>query len=175
MPTPEKEALVAQLRQDIEDGGGIYLTEFSRLTVEDMNKLRGEILAVGARLQVAKNRLLKLALQGTAAEALSEYLTGPTAITFCKDDPIAVAKTFAEFARQHEAVAIKAGLVEGKVLGRQQVEKLASLPPRDQLLAELLAQLVGPASGLVRVLSAALSDVVFTLQGIADKRQEAEA
>ena len=175
MPTPEKEALVAQLRQDIQDSDSLYLTEFRGLSVEDMNELRGRIRAVRARLHVAKNRLLKLAVQGTDAEALSEYLTGPTAITFCEDDPIAVAKAFADFAKDHEEVAIKAGLVEGRVLDRQQAAKIASLPPRPQLLAELLAQLTGPHSGLVRVLNAVFSDLVFTLQAIGDQRQKAEA
>ena len=175
MPTPEKEALVAQLREDIEASDSFYLAEFSELSVEDMNQLRAQMRGAQARLQVAKNRLLKLALQGTKAESLTEYLTGPTAITFCSDDPLAVAKIFAQFAQQHEAVAIKAGFVEGRVLDGQQATRLAALPPRPQILAELLAQIAAPSAGLIRVLAAAASELVFTLEAVAEKRQQTAA
>ena len=175
MPTPEKEALVAQLHQDIKDHPSIYLAEFHGLSVEDMNDLRGRILQAQGRFQVAKNRLLKLALQDTDAKQLTEYLDGATAITFCKDDPIAVAKVFATFAQQHEYVAIKAGVVEGRIVDRQQAAHIASLPPRRQLLAQVLAGLVAPATGLVRLLGAASSSLVFTLQAIADERQSKES
>lgn len=174
MPTPEKKALVAQLHDDIEGSSSFYLTEFHGLNVAAMNELRAQIRAAQGRLQVAKNRLLRLAVKGTKAEGLSEYLTGPTAITFCTDAPIAVAKVIREFAKQHEYVAIKAGLVEGKLLDRQQAQRIASLPPRGQLLAELLAAIAAPAVGLLRVLGAANSTLVFTLEAIADKRQQAE-
>ena len=175
MPTPEKEALVAQLRADMEAHDSFYLAEFSELSVAAMSQLRAQIRAAQARLQVAKNRLLKLALQGTEAEELTAYLTGPTAITFCSADPIAVAKVFTDFARQHDAVAIKAGFVEGRMLDRQQAARLAALPPRPQILAGLLAQLTSPAAGLTRVLGAAAAELVFTLESIAEKREQSEA
>ena len=174
MPTPEKEALVAQLHQDIEDHPSIYLAEFRGLSVRDMNDLRGRILQAQGRLQVAKNRLLKLALQDTDAQQLTQYLDGPTAIAFCGDDPIAVAKAFASFAQEHEHVAIKAGVVEGRVVDRQQAARIASLPPRLQLLAQALAGLIAPATGLVCLLGAAALSLVLTLQAIADERQQEE-
>ncbi len=174
MPTPEKKTLVAQLREDIQSNSSLYLTEFSGLNVETMNELRSQIRAAHGRLQVAKNRLLKLAIAGTAAEGLNEYLTGPTAIAFCGEAPIAVAKVISDFGRDHEYLAIKAGLVEGRVVDRQQSERMASLPPRQQLLSELLAGLISPAAGLLRVLAAATTDLVRALEAIADKRQQTE-
>jgi len=172
MPTPKKEALVEELRQATTNSETIYLTEFRHLNVAEMSELRGRVLEHEAYLRVTKNRLLKLAFAETNAEGLSEYLTGPTAVTFCSGEPIAVAKVLTNFGQDHQHLSIKAGLFEGQILGRQQVAQIARLPARDQLLAMVLAGLSGPASSLIRLLNAVTSQVVFTLDAVANKRKE---
>ncbi len=174
MPTSEKEALVAELRQATEESESIYLADFRHLNVAEMNELRGQILEHQAYLRVAKNRLLKLAFAGTDAEELSKYLTGPTAVAFCESDPIVVAKILTKFGQGHEHLAIKAGLFDGMIFDQEQMVRIAKLPPRDQLLAQLLASLIGPASSLVNLLGAVTSQFVFTLEAVADKRKQEE-
>ncbi len=174
MPTSQKEALVAELRQAAEDSESIYLAEFSHLKVAEMNELRGQILEHQAYLRVTKNRLLKLAFAGTDAEGLCEHLTGPTAVAFCQSDPIAVAKVLTDFGRAHEHLVIKVGLFDGMILGHERMAQIAQLPPRDQLLAQVLASLIAPASSVVNLLGAVTSQFVLTLQAIADKRKSEE-
>ncbi len=174
MPTPEKEALVAALREAADSSTSIYLTEFRHLNVAEMNELRGQILDKQARLRIAKNRLLKLAFVGTQAEGLIEFLSGPTAVTFCQTDPVAIAKVLTEFGKDHEYLALKAGLMDGQIFDQQQVMRLAELPPRDQLLAQTLAAIIAPASALVNLLGGITSQFVFTLDAIADQRQQQE-
>ncbi len=174
MPTPQKEAIVAELRQSIEDSEGIYLADFRHLDVSEMNELRGQILEHQAYLRIAKNRLLKLAFAGTDAEDLTKYLTGPTAVAFCESDPIVVAKILTDFGQNHEHLAIKAGLFDGMIFDQEQMGRIAKLPPRDQLLALLLSTLISPASSLVNLLGAVTSQFVFTLEAIADKRKQEE-
>jgi len=174
MPTPQKEALVAELRQATEDSESIYLAEFHHLSVGQMNELRGQILEYQAYLCVAKNRLLKLAFAGTDAEELCEHLIGPTAVAFCQSDSIAVAKVIADFARDHQHLAVKAGLFDGVILDQERMAQIAKLPPRDQLLAQVLAGLIAPASSVVNLLDAITSQFVLTLQAVADKRKAEE-
>ncbi len=174
MPAPQKEAIVAELRQAVEESESIYLAEFQNLNVAEMNELRGQILEHRAYLRVAKNRLLKLAFAETAAEELCEYLTGPTAVAFCQSDPIAVAKVLTEFGHDHQHLAVKAGLFDGMILDREQIAQIAQLPPRDQLLAQALTSLIAPASSMVNLLGAVTSQFLLTLQAVADKRKSEE-
>ena len=174
MPTPQKEALVAELRQATEDSESIYLAEFRHLNVTQMNDLRGQILEHQAYLCVTKNRLLKLAFAGTQAEELSEHLTGPTAVAFCQSDPIAVAKVLTKFGQDHQHLAVKVGLFDGMILDQERVAQIAQLPPRDQLLAQVLASVIAPASSMVNLLGAVTSQFLLTLQAVADKRKSEE-
>ena len=173
MPTPQKESLVAELREAVQNSAGIYLAEFRGLNVGEMSELRGRIIAAEGRLRVAKNRLLKLAFAGTPAEGLIEYLTGPTAVAFCRTDPMAVAKVLSAFGKDHEYVAIKAGLLDGQVWDGEQMARIAALPPRNVLLAQVLAGISAPLSGLVNLLGQVTGQFVFTLAAIADQRQTA--
>ncbi len=174
MPTPQKEALVAELRQATEDSESIYLAEFHHLNVSQMNDLRGQILEYQAYLCVTKNRLLKLAFAGTQAEELSEHLTGPTAVAFCQSDPIAVAKVLTKFGQNYQHLVVKAGLFDGMILDQERMAQIAQLPLRDQLLAQVLASLIAPASSMVNLLGAVTSQFVLTLQAVADKRKSEE-
>ena len=139
-----------------------------------MSELRGQILDNEARLRIAKNRLLKLAFAGTQAEGLIEFLSGPTAVAFCQADPIAVAKVLTGFGKDHDYLALKAGLMDGQIFDQQEVARLAELPLRAQLLAQVLAGISAPASALVNLLGGLTSQFVFVLDAIADERKQQE-
>jgi large subunit ribosomal protein L10 len=173
MPTPQKEQLVAQVAEELRQSAGFYLLSFSNLSVTEMNDLRGQVKAVGGRLQVIKNRLIKRALDEETAKALGPQLAGPTILAFCAEDAIAPAQVLDKFAADHPGLAFKAGWVEGQVFGSDQVQRIAKLPSREQILAEALSALQGPASALVGLFNAAIGELVFVMEAQIAKQEAA--
>jgi large subunit ribosomal protein L10 len=172
MPTQEKIEAVADLRQRVEDATGVYLAEYKGLNVKDISDLRLQMRKSGAQMMVVKNRLLNLALEGTCAEDLKAYLTGPNAVIFCTEDGVSPAKTMAEFARTHDVLTWKGGYVEGAVFDAAGMSRLAALPPKQELMAAVVGAVAAPVTGLVLTLSGLVSDLVYTLQAVADKQGE---
>jgi large subunit ribosomal protein L10 len=170
MPTPQKEELIANVTAELEKSAGFYLLSFTALSVADMNALRGQVLAAGGRLQVIKNRLIKRALDEPTAAALAADLTGPTILAFCATDPIGPAQVLDKFASDHPSLAFKAGFVEGRVVSGAEALRIAKLPPRNQILAEALAAVQGPASSFVGLLNAAIGELVFVMEAQIDKQ-----
>jgi len=175
MPTPQKEATVAQLREHLDAAGGVYLAEFSGIGADAMTQLRATVSEAGGRLRVAKNRLLKLAVADSDYEGLSDYLTGPTALMFCTEDPIGPAKALKEFSKDltedRQSISLKAAFIDGSLFDTSGAQALADLPPLEGIKGAVVGAIAGPADALVYTLNAAASDLVFTLQAVADKRE----
>jgi len=175
MPTPEKEARVAALKQQVDESTGIYLADFGGVSVSQMAQLRDKAYEAGAMVTVVKNRLLQLALQGTPGEGLSAHLEGPTVATFCKADPLAPAKVMKDFAKSLTAEKqrwdLKAAFVSGRLFTGAKAEALADLPPTDEIKGGVVGAIAGPTSSVVYCLNGAIADFVFTLQAIAEKRE----
>lgn len=174
MPTPQKQERVAALRRSVADATGIYLCDFSGINVATMSDLRSEVIAAGGRIEVVKNRLLKLAVAGTPGESLTEYLEGPTAAAFCSGDAIAPARVMKEFAKrltgEGQRWNIKAALIDGRLFSGARAAALADLPPVQEIKGALVGAIAGPANAMVHTLNGVLSELVFTLQAVADKR-----
>jgi large subunit ribosomal protein L10 len=158
------------MREALEASGSIYLTEFEGLTAAEATDLRGQLLDAGGRMEVVKNRLLKIAVEGTDFEQVSELLTGPNAVTYCGEDPITPLKVLTEFADRHNQPPVKAGVVEGEMISPEQIEKLSKVPGRHELIASVVGGIAAPVTGLVFTLSGVVSELVFTLQAIADEQ-----
>ncbi|NLO73600.1 MAG: 50S ribosomal protein L10 [candidate division WS1 bacterium] len=173
MPTPQKEQLVAEVAEELKQSAGFYLLSFSNLSVAEMSDLRGQVKAAGGRLQVIKNRLIKRALDEETAEALGPQLEGPTILAFCAEDAIGPAQALDKFAADHPGLAFKAGWVEGRVVSSDEAQRIAKLPPREQILAEALAALQGPAASLVGLLNAAIGELVFVMEAQIEKQEAA--
>ena len=135
-------------------------------------ELRGEILEAGGRMQVVKNRLMKIAVEGTEYEVLTDELMGPNAVTFCSEDPIAPLKVLSEFAKSNDQPPVRAAVVDGEMLSPEQIGVLAEVPGRDELVASVVGGIAAPVTGLVYTLSGLVSELVFTLQAVADERGE---
>lgn len=163
------------MREHLGQSGTIYLTAFEGLTVAEATELRGRLLESGGEMQVVKNRLLKIAITGTEFEAIGDELTGPNAVTYCGDDPIEPLKVLAEFARTHDQPPVKAGVVEGRTVSADEIQRLSQVPARDELMATVVGGFAAPITGLVFTLSGLVSEMVFTLQAVAEKRGEEEA
>ncbi len=176
MPTEQKRQIVAELKQAIEASTSLYIAEFAQLSANDMGALRGEVREADAQLVVVKNRLFQLALEGTEAAAMVELMAGPRAVVFCYGDAIAPAKAISKFAQEHGGnIVLKAGFAHGQLLDEQQANRMATLPSRQELLAGVVNGVAAPLMDLVYTLSGLVSDLVFTLQAVADQKTESAA
>jgi large subunit ribosomal protein L10 len=169
MRRTEKEQLVSELRQKIAGARALYFTDFTGLNVKRMTELRRRLRRAGVEYVVIKNTL--------AARAVSESglggmrLRGPTGMVLSRD-PVTAAKLLTEFARENEQKpVVKGGLLEGQPVDEAQVKKLATLPPREQMLAELGVGLQAPLAGFLGALSALLQTFVGALEGLKQQRE----
>jgi large subunit ribosomal protein L10 len=170
MPTAKKEATIDELRERIAGTKNLFFTNYAGLTVQEMKKLRTELRKDGSTYGVVKNTLFKRAASDELASQLDGILAGPTGVVFAGDDPVAPAKALKTFSDQTKPVEVKAAYIDGKLVDAAQVQALAALPPKQELLARLVGSLSSPITGLVRVLSGNQSGLVRVLNAIAEKK-----
>lgn len=168
----QKKAVVADLRARSESAQAAVLTDYRGLTVDEMTDLRAQLRDNDVFFQVVKNNLVKRAVEGTDLEPLAEHLKGPTALALAKD-PVAAAKVLTEFAKNHEDLEIRAGVLNGKVLDAKEVDSLAQLPGRHELLTQLAVGLNAPATKLARSLNAIPASFARALAAVRDQKGEA--
>ncbi|TDI14302.1 MAG: 50S ribosomal protein L10 [Acidobacteria bacterium] len=150
----EKQEQVSDLRARFEGAKSCFLVDFKGLTVTQDTELRNKLRDVSVDYRVVKNRLAKLALEDTDLALLDDHFVGPTAVALTAEDPAAVAKVLVDFAKDHKALEIKAGVLEGgTTLTSEQVKALSELPSLPQLHAQLVGLLQGPARQLATVLA----------------------
>ncbi|HTU82931.1 MAG TPA: 50S ribosomal protein L10 [Candidatus Acidoferrales bacterium] len=172
MPTARKESAVQELRERLAGAENLFFTDFAGLTVEEITKLRGELRKDGTTYAVVKNTLFKIAAGDVAAQ-VERFLAGPTGVVFAGRDPIGPAKALKTFSDGTKKIGIKAAFIDGRVVDAAQVEILASLPSKEELLAKLVGTLVSPLRGLVTVLSGNQSGLVRALNAIREQREAA--
>jgi len=149
----EKEQLVASMRGTFEETGVVVVTHYSGLTVDEITDLRSKMRAVGAGLKVTKNRLTRLALEGTKFDGISDLFKGPTAIAYA-DDPVAAAKVATDFAKSNDKLIVLGGALPERPLDAAAVKALAAMPSLDQSRAKLVGLLQAPAGKIASVLQA---------------------
>ena len=173
MPTVQKESLVDEIKERLTAAGGIIMADYRGLTVKEMQELRSRVRASGADLKIYKNRLTMIALRELAMPDLEEYLTGPTALVFVTDDPVAPAKALQDFAKAHQALEIKGGLVQSQVVGAAAVKAIASLPSREELIAKLMGMMLSPVRGFMGMANAPASAFARVVQAVAEQKAAA--
>jgi len=166
----QKEAAVAGLNQTLGEVNLVVVTQQSGLTVYESMMLRRKVREAGAGFKVTKNRLTRLALEGTKFQALQSLMTGPTALAF-SEDPVAAAKVCVEFAKQNEKLTIIGGALGEQLLDVNGVQALAKLPSLDELRGELVGLLQAPATKVAAVLQAPAGQLarVFGAYGSQDE------
>jgi len=172
MPNQKNIHQLAELIKELSDSKAVILTEYAGLTVSEQNQLRAEAAKNDSVFVVAKNNLLRLALKETNAElvdTLKAFLQGPTAVLFSKKDAVAGAKVVMNFAKDHESLKVKSGIMDGKTITQVEITTLSKLPGREELLSRLLAQLQAPAQALVRQLNAPVQNLVYGLEALKTK------
>ena len=158
MDRAQKQELVGELRDAISTAGVVVVTHYSGLSVAEMTSLRSKLRKTGASFKVTKNRLTKLALEGTDKTPLADLFSGPTAIGYSQD-PVAAPKALVEFSKGNEKLIILGGMMGETVLDEAAVKDLASLPSLDQLRAKLVGMLSTPATRIACVLQAPAGQV----------------
>ena len=152
MDREEKREVVRALHDAIAKTGVVVVAHYAGLTVADMSRFRRDMRSAGGRVKVAKNRLVKLALEGTDAKGIADLLKGPTCVAF-SDDPVAAPKVAVKFAKANEKFVILGGAMGAQVLDAKGVNSLASLPSLDELRGKLIGLIQAPASKIARTLN----------------------
>ncbi|HWV56001.1 MAG TPA: 50S ribosomal protein L10 [Longimicrobiales bacterium] len=175
MGAREKKAETVQAFVDrVRDAKGIYLTDFTQLDVKSITDLRSRFRGVGAEYVVIKNTLARRALEQLDLPDIARFFTGPTAVVIGREDPISAVKVLEEFAQQHnQRPAVKVGVVEKREFSAEDVSRLAKLPPRDQILAELAGALQAPLAQVAYVLQARLIEFAGLLEALRVEREGA--
>ena len=150
----EKKQQADELRAQLATVSTVILSTFQGITVEDDSKLRRQIEAAGGKYQVVKNTVAERAGEGTPPEALLKNLKGTNSIAYTTADPVALAKILTKVTKDVPAFQFRAGWVEGRVISIQEINQLASLPSREELISKIMFMLNAPAQRLATALSA---------------------
>jgi large subunit ribosomal protein L10 len=166
----QKEAVVEQLTERLKQADTLLVADYRGLTMPQIDGLRSRLLESGARFTVVKNTLTRRAAEAAGSDALLTLLEGPSAIAFldADGDMVAAAKALADAARETRVLAIRGGVLEGRVLTAAEVESLATLPPLDVLRGQVLGAIVAPLTAFAALLNAPLQNLV----GLIDARIE---
>jgi large subunit ribosomal protein L10 len=167
----EKEEVVANLKEGLGRAYGAFVVDYQGLNVEALTKLRRELTAADIEFQVVKNRLLLIACQETQTAILKDYIVGPCALAITYDDVITPAKLLTRFSQDCEALKVKIGQVNGRIIELPAIKRLAQLPAREVLLAQLIFSLSSVPISFVGTLSEMLRRLVNVLEAI--KRHKA--
>src|SRR6185295_18653799 len=144
MPTPQKIEILSDTQERIRDVRGIYLADFSGMSVEKLSLLRKRCREQKVQFRVIKNTLLKRAFNERGITELDAFLEGPTGLVFSTVSEMAPAKILADFAKEHEKPRIKAAVVDGRLFDDKAIAVLATLPSHEVLLSQLLATVIAP-------------------------------
>jgi large subunit ribosomal protein L10 len=174
MNRDQKAVAIAEIAENIDQSEAIFAVDYRGITVAQVAELRAKLREADATFKVVKNSLTERAADQVGAEALKDYLAGPTALTFVRGDAATAAKTVADFARTTQLLPFKGGMMEGATLDVEQIRSLSRLPSRDVLYGQLVGVVASPISGLVRSLGALIGGLAVALGQVNDKKQSGD-
>jgi len=163
MPTEKKADTIAELEERIAGAHLMILADYRGLKVTDLQNLRGQLRGVGAEFRVAKNTLTRIAANNKGITSLDATLEGPTALVFAGEDVVGPSKVINDFARISRILKVKGALLQGKTVAADQVEALATLPPKEVLIATIVGSLDAPISNVVFALDFAITEFTSLL------------
>ncbi len=172
MDRTEKKELVATMSEVFKTTNVVVVAHYSGLTVGQMQTLRRQMQQAGGSVKVAKNRLAKIALEGTEVASIAPLMKGPTLIAY-SSDPVAAPKVAVDFAKVHEKLVILGGAMGKTALNPDGVKALAALPSLDELRAKLVGLIQAPATKVAQVLTAPAAKLARVVQAYADKSEAA--
>jgi len=173
MPKPGKVAAVKEIVEALRSTDVYYIVDYRGLTFKEATELRARLAKSGASLRVVKNTLAKIAAVEAGVEGLDELLQGPTAIAYVHGDAVKVAKTIQDFIKEKKKAAIRGGKLQRSILSATDVEVLATLPSREQLLARAVGAIAAPLYGLANVMNAPLRGLAVVLGQVQEQKSKA--
>ena len=173
MSTPQKEAVLKDTQQRIQDVRGIYLADFTGMTVLSLSLLRKRCREQGVQFRVIKNTLLKRAFNARGIQELDEHLVGPTGLVFSPDNEMAPAKILADFAKEFERPRLKAAVVDGRLYDDKAIVRLAKLPSREVLLSQVIATFIAPMTTFLGAVNALLATPANMADALAREKSKA--
>lgn len=173
MPNAKNQEMLTKIKGDLDGVSAVWVVDYCGLTVKDIQALRVAIRESGASLKVYKNTLMHIALEESNLPTLDDMLAGPSAFVFAGDDVAAAAKAVKTFAKTNKNLEIKGGLMEGAQVSAAQVEAIASLPSREELLAQIAGAISGVARGLAVALNGVPSGLAQATKAVADQKEAA--
>jgi large subunit ribosomal protein L10 len=165
-----KKLIVDDVKAKMEKSKGMVFYDYRGLTVAEVTELRNNFRSSGVEYRVIKNSMLKRAADTLGITGLDTHLSGPTAVAFGFNDPVAPAKVLVEFVKKVKKTEIKSGILDGKVINVAMVNSLAELPSREQLLAQLAGTLNAPVSTFARSLSAIIAKLAYALNAVSEQK-----
>jgi large subunit ribosomal protein L10 len=166
-----KVEVVTEVKTRIGEATASIVSEYRGLTTAELAELRESLNAVGGDYRIFKNTLVRLAIDGGDYQPLSEYLSGPSALTFVQGDISAVAKALRDFSRANPLLVIKGGLADGSLLSSGDLAALADLPPREVLLGRLAGALAAPMQQMAGLLQALPRNMAFGISALIEQRE----
>ncbi len=165
-----KVEVIDEVKTRMDAASASIVSEYRGLTVAEMAELRNALAAAGGNYKIFKNTLVRRAIDGGEYQSLSEYLNGPSALTFVDGDVSAVAKALRDFSRANPLLVIKGGLADGSLLSPADLAALADLPPREVLLARLAGALAAPMQQMAGLLKALPQNLAYGIAALRDQR-----
>lgn len=177
MPTAAKQSMITELHEALGKIQGAVVTDYRGLTVEEITRLRRRLRPVGGSYQVVKNTLLKIAMNQRELPDLGDMLEGPSAVLFSEGDPVEATKILTAFVKElrKDLPQIKGGFLGNRVMNEADVANLATLPSRDQILANLVGTVQSPIANVVTTIGAVLQNLVGTVEAYHQKASGSEA
>jgi large subunit ribosomal protein L10 len=169
----QKKAVVAEVANAANNALAAVAAEYRGLTVEEMTELRAKAREDGVFLRVAKNTLVRRAVEGTEFECIQDSLTGPLLLAFSMDDPGAAARLVKDYSKSHDNLVAKLVAVGGQAYDASELDRLASLPTYDQAIAILMGVMKAPVEKFVRTLAEPHTKLVRTIAAVRDAKQAA--
>ena len=169
----EKEAIVSEVAEVAASAYSAVTAEYIGLSAEEMTDLRAKARTGGVYLRVVKNTLARRAVNGTDYECLQDTLTGPLVLAFSQEDPGAAARVLKDFAKENDKLVIKALSVSGQLLAASELDRLASLPTKEQAISMLMSVMQAPITKLARNLNEVPGKLVRTVAAVRDAKQAA--
>jgi large subunit ribosomal protein L10 len=171
MPRPEKVQAVADIKERLDGAQAVFLAEYAGLSVQEQQTLRRELRANGAEFKVVKMTLARLAAADMEIEDFDALLLGPTGLTFADGDPVAAAKVLRDFAKSHEVLVVKGGLLGREFLTPERIADLAEIEPREVLLAKLAGAFEAPMARMAGLLAALPRNAATAMQQLLEKKE----
>ncbi len=168
MDRAQKEAVIEELGQIFTDSGAVVVCHYTGLSVAEMQDYRAQMRDVGASVRVAKNRLAKIALEGTPAEGIKDLLTGQTVIGYA-EDPVSAAKVTEAYAKGNGKLVVLGGAMGDTVLDRAAVAELSKMPSREEIIASIAGCIGAPAANIASAIGAPASNIASILSTLEDR------